>query len=283
MTDQTMPAARDFGWGLKPTTSAAFDIHQRANGQFCVVLNHALLRGVRAEMIHWWFLNFPNLKVRLRNVDGYDQREVPGYLLWHPVDHISAELSGRLGPGQTARPGCEIHIKEVMQYDVYGWQYPVDTKLKVFYVGDDGWAMGKTLPLVGPVMMLRIHFKDVFDGSTHLGVHYHYEVVIGASGGGFVAGRINRKLTASFGPEFFSAWQRHNVIEVGTFENFLPALFAQKDKLSDLTYAPDMNPMNADSDEQTAFDTTLFARRLDGYRQTSAPSQFQKYDRTSFI
>ena len=82
-----------------------------------------------------------------------------------------------------------------MQYDVYGWKYPVDTALKVFYVGEDGWAMGKSIPLVGPVMMLRIHFKDVFDGQTHLGVQYHYEVVIGASGDGVVSRLINKKLT----------------------------------------------------------------------------------------
>ena len=92
-----MPAPRPFGWNLKPLRSSAFEIHQRDNGQFCVVLAHSLLRGVRAEMIHWWFTHFTKLKVRLRDVPGYEDQVVPGYLLWHPVDHHSAELSGRLG------------------------------------------------------------------------------------------------------------------------------------------------------------------------------------------
>ncbi|MEO0809474.1 MAG: hypothetical protein AAFW82_02330 [Pseudomonadota bacterium] len=56
MSNLQMPAAREFGWSLKPISSSLFDICKRDNGQFCVVLNHALLRGVRAEMVHWWFL-----------------------------------------------------------------------------------------------------------------------------------------------------------------------------------------------------------------------------------
>ena len=247
------------------------------------MLAHSLLRGVRAEMIHWWFMSFTKMTVRLRDVPGYEDQVVPGYLLWHPVDHLSAELSGKLGPGDSPQPGCAIHIREAMQYDVYGWKYPVDTALKVFYVGEDGWAMGKSIPLVGPVMMLRIHFKDVFDGQTHLGVQYHYEVVIGASGDGVVSRLINKKLTNNFGPEFFTAWQRHNVIEVGTFENFLPALYAQKGNPKALEYAREMNPILEEPNPQLAFDRVLFEQRIDGYRRTDRPHEFQQYESASFI
>lgn len=278
-----MPMAREYGWGLKPLESSAFEIHQRENGQFCVVLAHSLLRGVRAEMIHWWFMNFPNLKVRLRDVPGYEGQQVPGYLLWHPVDHLSAELSGDLGPGGAPKPGCAIHIREAMQYDVYGWKYPVDTKLNVFYVGEDGWAMGKTLPFIGPVMMLRIHFKDVYDGQTHLGAQYHYEVVIGASGNGLAARLINKRLTSKFGPEFFTAWQRHNVIEVGTFENFLPALFAQKGNLDTIEYAREMNPILPQAGHQLPFAQELFKQRIEGYRGSDRPHEFQQYGNPSFL
>ncbi|MEM7283652.1 MAG: hypothetical protein AAF438_18710 [Pseudomonadota bacterium] len=278
-----MPAPRAFGWDLKALESSAFEIHQRDNGQFCVVLAHSLLRGVRAEMIHWWFMNFTNMKVRLRDVPGYEEQVVPAYLLWHPVDHLSAELTGKLGPGNTPKPGCAIRIREAMQYDTYGWKYPVDSALKVFYVGDDGWAMGKTIPMVGAVMMLRIHYKDIFDGHTHLGVQYHYEVVIGASGASAVARLINKNLTSKFGPEFFTAWQRHNVIEVGTFENFLPALFAQKHSLEALEYAREMNPTFKDAAPQRPLDQTLFEQRIHGYRNTDRPHGFQNYEAPSFL
>lgn len=283
MTNLQMPPARDFGWSLKPVSSSHFEIHQKDNGQFCVVLNHALLRGVSAEMIHWWFLNFTRLRVRLTDVPGYEGQQVPGYWLWHPVDHLSAELSGALGPGGVAQTGCSIHIREAMQYDRYGWKYPVDSKLKVLYVGSDGWAMGKVLPLFGPVMMLRIHFKDVLEDGQHVGVHYHYEVVIGATGNNPVARFINRRITGEYGPEFFAAWQRHNVIEVGTFENFLPALFAQNLTGSPLEYTREMNPDLPSPDTQQGYDKALFDSRLNGYRNTDAPYAFQQYKDASFL
>lgn len=283
MTNLQMPAERNYHWDLKPASSSHFDIHQRDNGQFCVVLNHALLRGVSAEMLQWWFLNFTRLEVLLRDVPGYEGQRVPGYWLWHPVDHLSAELSGALGPGGVAQEGCFIHIREAMQYDRYGWRYPVDTELKVLYVGADGWAMGKVLPLIGPVMMLRIHFQDVFENGLHVGVHYHYEVVIGATGNNPVARFINRRITGEFGTEFFAAWQRHNVIEVGTFENFLPALYTQKDDLSSLVYSRNMNPDLPSPDTQQGYDRGLFEGRLLGYMNTNTPYMFQQYQSASFL
>lgn len=283
MANLQMPAARDFGWADKPVSSSHFEIHERANGQFCVVLNHALLRGVSAEMIEWWFLNFTRLKVRLRDVPGYEGQAVPAYWLWHPVDHLSAELSGAVGPGGVARPGCSIHIREAMQYDRHGWTYPVDTRLKVFYVGSDGWAMGKALPLIGPVMMLRIHFKDVAVDGRHVGVHYHYEVVIGVTGNNPVTRFINRKITGAYSPAFFAAWQRHNVIEVGTFENFLPRLFAQKGAGASLEYAREMNPDLPSAETQTGHDRALFDRRLGGFANADDPFAFQQYPSASFL
>lgn len=283
MTNQTMPPARDFGWALKPTSSSLFEIRKRPNGQFCAILNHALLRGCTAEMIHWWFLHFPALQVRLVDTPGYENQLAPGYLLWHPIDHVSARLSGTLGPGGVSRAGATIHIREAMQYDRFGWKYPVDAALKIFYVGPDGWGMGKTLPLLGPVMMLRIHFRDVFENGKQMGVHYHYEVVIGASGDNFITRQMNRKLTGQYGPEFFEAWRRHNVIEVGVFENFLPALFAQKDDLSKLSFARAMDAAPSAPDGQSAQDPALFARRLAGVAEAADPYAFQQFDQPSFL
>ncbi len=283
MSNLEMPAERRMGWQLKNDNTSHFNIHSRKNGQFCVVLNHAVLRGVHAEMIHWWFLNFTKLRVRLSNVQDYENELVPAYWLWHPIDHLSATLSGNLGSGDTARAGCKIRIREAMQFNVYGWRYPVDSELKVLYVGGDGWAMGKVLPFFGPAMVLRIHYKDVFEGSIHVGVHYHYEVVIGVSGNDFVSRIINKKIAGDFGTEFFSAWQRHNVIEVGTFENFLPVLFNQRQDLSQLVYSPEMDPMKDNKEMQAGFSQEIFDERLNGYRETSDPYKYQQYDRPSIL
>ncbi|MEL6368000.1 MAG: hypothetical protein AAFQ16_08595 [Pseudomonadota bacterium] len=282
MTKLTMPAERDFGWHLKPIESAYFQIHQRANGQFCVVLNHPLVRGVTTEMLQWWFLNFTRLRVRLRDVEGYQGQSAPGYLLWHPSDHLGASLSGSLGPDGTAKAGATIEIQEAMQYLKYGWKYPVNNKLKVFYCGPDGWAMGKQLPALGPVMMLRIHFKDVADGDEHFGAHYHYEIVIGVSADNAIGRSINKRITSHFSPEFFEAWQTHNVIEVGTFENFLPALFEQRDKGVLLDYEKSMNNAQAPA-AQRGHDRELFLDRLRGYTESKDPHRFQACDAPSFL
>lgn len=283
MASFTMPAERDFGWALKPTDSTAFEIIERPNGQFCVVLNHALLRGVTSEMIYWWFLNFPNLRVSLEDVPRYESKTVPGYLLWHPSDHCSAELSGSLAPNGTSQAGAKIHIREAMQYKTYALKYPVDTALSIFYCAPDGWAMGKRLPILGNVMCLRIHYKDVVDAGQVVGVHYHYEVVIGASGNNPLVRAFNRRLTKEYSPEFFAAWHLHNTIEVGTFENFLSALFAQSSDGSGFRYAVSMNPMKTEIGQQSAQSPDLFRSRVEGYKSAKDPHAYQAAESASFL
>ena len=283
MASFSMPTERNFGWALKPTDSTAFEIIERANGQFCVVLNHSLLRGVTSEMIYWWFLNFPNLRVSLQGVSGYETQTVPGYLLWHPSDHCSAELLGSLGPDGTSKAGAKIHIREAMRYNKFALKYPVDTALSIFYCAPDGWAMGKRLPILGKVMCLSIRFKDVVSDGQVIGVHYHYEVVIGATGNNPLVRAFNRRLTKEYSTEFFDAWHLHNSIEVGTFENFLPALFAQRNSDSGFRYAVDMDPMKAETTQQSAYSRELFDRRVEGYKSANDPHAYQASESASFL
>ncbi len=282
VTQLQMPPERDFGWELKPTSSTHFEINERPNGQYSVVLNHALLRGVTSEMLHWWFLHFPSLRVELEDIAGYGSDPVPAYLLWHPSDHVDAVLKGKTGPGGTSRAGAKIHIQEAMQYQKYGWRFPVDAVLSIFYCAGDGWAMGRALPILGKVMCLRIHYRDVVEGGQHLGVHYHYEVVIGATGSGPLIRAFNRRLTAHYPPEFFEAWHLHNTIEVGVFENFLPALYALR-AAPRLRFARDMDARPPSPATQTGHDKALFKLRTDLYRGTGNPYAVQNAEGSSFL
>lgn len=283
MADLIMPAERQFGWELKPTSSTYFDIHQRDNGQFCVVLNHSLLRGITSEMLYWWFQRFQNMTVTLDDVEDYEDQVVPAYLLWHPSDHLSATLKGKTDTHYLAKAGDTIHIREAMQYKTYGWKYPVDKELSVFYCGPDGWAMGKKLPFLGEAMVLRIHFKDVIDNGQIIGVHYHYEVVIGLNANNFITRNINKKITGEYDPEFFETWHLHNTIEVGVFENFLPALYSQRETHDALHYAKGMNPNFPSTTTQQGYDRAFFEARLQGYKDAQNPYAYQKYSEKTIL
>ncbi|MEM1085712.1 MAG: hypothetical protein AAGI48_16510 [Verrucomicrobiota bacterium] len=283
MPEVHMPAERNYGWPLKPTSSTHFEIVRKSNGQFCVVLNHSLLRGCTSAMIHWWFLHFPFLKVRLVDIEGYDETEIPAYYLWHPSDHYGANLKGPLGPGRTSQAGASIEIQETMQYLKYGWKYPVNSRLKIYYCASDGWAMGKQIPILGNAMMLRIHWRDVVEEGNTIGVHYHYEIVIGLGGSDPISRLLNRKITAHFSPEFFEAWHLHNAIEVGTFENFLPALYEQRGDAENLRYSRDMNKIQQNELPQVGFDRPLFERRVKGYKDARDAHSFQAWDQPSIL
>lgn len=271
-----MPAARDFGWRLKSAESALFDIHTRPNGQFCVVLHHALLRGLTSEMIRWWFERFPALTVRLTDTPGYEGRSVPAYYLWHPSDHHSATIQGGKYPDGRSHAGASIRIREAFQYEKYGMTYAVDAALKILEFEKGVWMMGRALPLLGKVMMLRIRYQDVVEKDQVIGVQYHYENVIGVNGDGPLARFVNARVTKSFGQEMFAAWRLHNTIEVGVFENFLPALYAQREDLSAVAYARAMAPSLPDGQEP--YDPKLFARRVAGYKAAGDPFAYQLTD-----
>lgn len=176
-------------------------------------------------MLFWWFQHFPNLKVHLHNVPGWENNVVPAYLLWHPIDHIGATL----GHDGAWEAGDKLRIREMMQYDVYGPKYYVNDEMQLNHLlpgSGGGQSMGKTIPLLGQMINTRIQWKDVEGG-----VAYHYEIVIGQPNPNFAQRFIVSKIAGKFTEEFLGAWNRHNVIEVGVFENFLPALYAQRETL----------------------------------------------------
>ena len=170
-----------------------------------------------------------------------------------------------------------------MQYLQYGWKYPVNNKLRIFYCDKDGWAMGKEFPFIGKVMSLRIHYKDMYDNGDILGVHYHYEIVIGAGGNNLISRFINQRIKGHFSPEFFEAWHTHNVIEVGTFENFLPALYEQRHSPDMISYSKSMNCASSYQTSKEAYDPSLFEQRMQGYKESGNAHSYQGFDGKTFL
>ena len=60
------PAFREFGWTLKEKEGTTFDCQYHSKtGQFVIIANFPLIRGITCEMIYWWFTYLPNLKVKM--------------------------------------------------------------------------------------------------------------------------------------------------------------------------------------------------------------------------
>ena len=283
MAKLVLPKERDYGWELKPTSSSYFSIYTRDNGQMCIVLAHSLIRGCTTDMIYWWFRHFAKLKVKLIDIEGYEGVEVPAYFLWHPSDHIGVQMSGELDAEGCAQAGSYIHIQEAFQAKKYGLKYAVDSKIKVFYCEKDGWGMGKDLPFLGRMMCLRNHFKDVYEDGKIIGVHYFYEVIIGLSSNNAIARFMNKRIKQKFSEEMFSAWHLHNAIEVGTFENFLPALYAQREQPDQLIYQKSMNPKLSSPSLQKGYDQTLYEKRVEGYKSSKDPFAYQATMEKTFL
>ncbi|MEL6180108.1 MAG: hypothetical protein AAFS10_14205, partial [Myxococcota bacterium] len=129
----------------------------------------------------------------------------------------------------------------------------------------------------------RIHFKDVTQGSETLGVHYHYEIIAGLGGMGFVSKAITKKIKQQFSADFFKAWHTHNAIEVGVFENFLPGLWAQRDDLSSMRYAKSMNPDLPSPATQTGYSKELFEQRLAGYAEADNAFEYLQPTDPTFL
>ncbi|MEM6808356.1 MAG: hypothetical protein AAF574_03895, partial [Pseudomonadota bacterium] len=109
-----------------------------------------------------------------------------------------------------------------------------------------------------------------------------YEIVIGVSSSNAIGRSINRRITGHFSPEFFEAWQTHNVIEVGTFENFLPALYAQREQGILLDYEKSMNAAQSPA-SQVGYNRDLFLERLRGYTEAVDPHRHQAFQAASFL
>jgi len=279
----TVPARREFGWPLKPSSSCHFVRELLPTGQLLAVVNHSLVRGISCDMLLWWFRNFANLRVRLEGVPDHEGQRVPAYHLWHPVDHVNVRFVDGMATDGTLQPGGRLHVREALQADVYGLRYAMDETVHVPYLARDGMSMNKLDPSVGSVFFHRTHFCDVWEGGELLGVHYHSETVAGCAVRDRHTREVNRKVHGKFSAERLGVARRHIVEEVGAYEHFLPVLYAQRHAPDALHYSPDMAPSLASAEHMTGFDRPLTEARLADYRVARDAYECQNGQEPSFL
>jgi DAPG hydrolase PhiG domain len=211
-TKMELPSKREFGWTLKPTSSAETNLNQLQTGQLEATINHETIKNVSTDMIIWWFQNFPNITVKLLG------KQYPAYHLWHPYDHISVQkVPDTKGPA--IREDSNLKIHEAFQRKP---EYELNEKTKVSYFKEDGFGLEVKK---GPFVVGRLlhKFRDINGG-----LEYRSRLVAGVEKG-VLRGFMNSKVLPKFmSQEKMQAWFTHNIEEVGCFENFLPALYERR-------------------------------------------------------
>jgi len=207
---------------LKPLSSAITSARKLSNKQLELTISHDVIKGVTPQMLHWWFCHIDDT---MQYLGGRYSR----YRVWHPFDHIHyKDLSKALNG--TGSAGTRRHIVEAFGAKK---QFLVNIVDRVAHLDDKGIllkteqagisiGLGNLLVRV-PLRLssLEHHFIPVVNGTQ-----YESRLLIGMDS---EIGRlfVNQIIRPMFiGEEMARAWVKHNVEEVGNFELFLPALYA---------------------------------------------------------
>lgn len=203
-------------WGMKPMGSARYGIDTLPDGRTRHWIRHGVLAGVTPRMLAWWFAHLEGDVM----VEG---RPVNRYRVWHPYDHVHASYARRLADGSVG-PGAVIRLKEVLGADP---RFVVDIHTEIEKLDEEGFIHNPVVHGIRGLARMEYTFRRVPEGTL-----YENCLVFGVTGW---AGRWLRPLIerVAFPAGKGEAWLRHNIEEVGMFENFLPALYRAETGLED--------------------------------------------------
>jgi hypothetical protein len=196
---------------LKPLSSADTGLERLSDGRIKYWIRHDVVRGVTPRMLAWWF----------RNLEGdieFAGRRYNRYRFWHPRDHVHISYARRL-PDGTVGPGAAIRIVEVLGRDP---RFLVDTVSHIERLDEGGYIHNPAFHGMIGFARMEYTFTPVVAGTL-----YENCLIIGSSRP--LLGLANPLIERfAFDEEHGRAWLRHNVEEVGQFENFLPDLYRKE-------------------------------------------------------
>lgn len=208
---QGLPEPLDLPFVLKPVTSADTGVEHLPDGRVKYWIRHDLVRGVTPAMLGWWF----------RNLEGFIEfggRRYDRYRFWHQRDHVHASYARRL-PDGTVGPGAAIRLIEVLGRNE---RYVVDTITHIERLDEGGYVHNPEF--LGRTGFARMEYS--FEPAPG-GTLYENCLIVGTPNR--LLGLANPLIARlAFDAAHGQAWLRHNVEEVGMFENFLPALYRQE-------------------------------------------------------
>lgn len=200
-----LPAPRPVLWPLRPLESAAVSTSSD-NSRTIVTITHSPLDLVTPEMLAWWYGHIPGTM-------QYAGKTYPRHLVWHPLDHISYQLTS---PGDVVGPGSRLHLTEALGRDP---AKVMDLHMTVELV--DNQAVIMTKRMLGSSM---VRLENEFTPASG-GCRYTTRLTVGDTTP-LATLFLNRMAhDRAFPAPKLAAWIRHHVEEIGNLENFLPDLF----------------------------------------------------------
>lgn len=201
-----LPAVRPLMAPFRAVDSAQTSLRRLPDRRLLMTIRHAPLRGVTPAMIVSWFRE-------LEDTIEVEGREYPRYLIWHPYDHIRYDTTRHHDGSVSA--GVRFHIVEAFGRDP---RLRVETRDHVELLDETGLRLSSRL---AGIEMFVLHHR--FTRETD-GTQYDSTMVFGMAGriGRLVNPLLNRFI---FNERHGAAWLRHNIEEVGLFEQLLPRLY----------------------------------------------------------
>jgi hypothetical protein len=197
---------------LKSVSSADSGMEKMPDGRMRYWIRHDIVRGVTPRMLDWWF----------RNLEGtieFGGRRYNRYRFWHPGDHVHASYASRL-PDGTVGVGASIRLIEVLGRDE---RFVVDTTTHIERLDEGGYIHNPEFHGRTGFARMEYSFAPAPGGTL-------YENCLIVGGSSAVTRLMLNPLIERFGftREQGRAWLRHNIEEVGMFENFLPDLYRKE-------------------------------------------------------
>lgn len=203
-----LPTPLDLPFPLKPMGSADSGAETLPDGRTRYWIRHDILRGVTPRMLAWWFQN-------LEGTVRFGGRTYNRYRFWHPRDHVHASYAWRRPDGAVG-PGAAIRLVENLGRDP---RFRVDTTTRIERLDEGGFVHNPEFHGRAGLARMEYAFQRVPAGTL-----YENCLIIGVSSRWYPLVRpLVRRFV--FGEAHGRAWLKHNVEEVGMFENFLPGLF----------------------------------------------------------
>lgn len=210
-----LPAPRPLLHPLRTVDSARSRVELLPRHRLRATIDHQPLAGITPEMLLWWFRH-------IGDPTTYAGQEIPGYLAWHPLDHIHWQLD-RAAPHGGAGEGARFRIVEAFDRRQ---EFYVDTVEAVEKLDETGIRLVRRLAGI-PVFQLEHTWSACARGT-------HYVSVLDLGARSPLLGLVNRYLlTRVFGERMARAWVVHNVEEVGVLEHLLPDVLRQRPDVDD--------------------------------------------------